>query len=338
MRCDDSVTRILDAASRRCGVARVRSPADPAARGLSVFNPGRRGQFKGRVRPGAGNENAFLVPSRGGSLIISRRNGCSLRDIDLYQELFQVVPRLDRSRRPPRLCFHKLRMLQIRGGFESPGWRCNTTMRTWPVAWPSTAWTSRRLAFSFDGTGMGTDGRDLGRRVPGGGLPSRSPRAAHLRYVGMPGGDKAVREPWRMAAAHLLDAGCGLSVLRSGLAPAPLRIVETMLEKRVNTPLTSSVGRLFDAVASIAGVRQTASYEGQPAMQLEWLATGIADAGVYPFEVTSPPEVQGTSDGRKATLASNGATSSLPDVAGFISSAEGDLIDVRPLIWRAVCN
>jgi hypothetical protein len=76
-------------------------------------------------------------------------------------------------------------------------------------------------------------------------------RAAHLRCVPMPGGETAVREPWRMTAAHLVDAGAGTGFLKERVPPVALRTVERMLERRVNAPLTSSAGRLFDAVAAI---------------------------------------------------------------------------------------
>src|SRR5205823_3860147 len=81
-------------------------------------------------------------------------------------------------------------------------------------------------------------------------------RAAHLRYVGMPGGDRAIREPWRMAVAHLMDADVGGPPPTAQISRAELAIVETMLRRRLNSPWTSSAGRLFDAVAALAGVRQ----------------------------------------------------------------------------------
>ncbi len=99
----------------------------------------------------------------------------------------------------------------------------------------------------------------------------------------MPGGDKAIREPWRMAVSHLLDAGCDSNRF-NGVESRQLRTIERMIGRGVNSPFTSSGGRLFDAVAAIAGVRGHVNYEGQAAMQLEWLAAS-RDDGAYPFEL-----------------------------------------------------
>jgi hydrogenase maturation protein HypF len=88
-----------------------------------------------------------------------------------------------------------------------------------------------------------------------------------------------------MAAAYLLDAGRDLSPLADSVDPTALWAVERMVARRVNSPITTSAGRLFDAVAALAGVRRRVSYEGQAAIELEWLATGIAPDRAYPFEI-----------------------------------------------------
>src|SRR5262249_39973920 len=108
-------------------------------------------------------------------------------------------------------------------------------------------------------------------------------RMAHLRSVGMPGGDQAIREPWRMALAHLRDACISSTILANQIDLNSLRMIEKMLENGFNTPATSSAGRLFDAVAGLAGLRQRVSYEGQAAMELEWMATPVPVDGAYPF-------------------------------------------------------
>jgi hydrogenase maturation protein HypF len=143
------------------------------------------------------------------------------------------------------------------------------------------------IGVSFDGTGFGTDGAVWGGEFLVGDYREFR-RAAHLRYVPMPGGDKAAREPWRMAVAHLHDAGADSASLRQRMDAASVRTAQRMIERRFNAPLTSSVGRLFDGVASLVGLRDRVSFEGQAAMQLEWLATGIAADGAYAFEIVAP--------------------------------------------------
>src|SRR5262249_33193355 len=103
------------------------------------------------------------------------------------------------------------------------------------------------------------------------------------------GGDQAIREPWRMALAHLLDAGEDESLLAPRVAAPLLRAGQQMLERRFNTPPTSSAGRLFDAVAALATARDRVSFEGQAAMELEWLAgDGVSDHP-YSWEVEDTP-------------------------------------------------
>jgi hydrogenase maturation protein HypF len=103
----------------------------------------------------------------------------------------------------------------------------------------------------------------------------------------MPGGELAIREPWRMALAHLVDAGCGLaSFPEQGCAKARAGVLQ-QIARRFNAPMTSSVGRLFDAVAALAGVRPRVSFEGQAAIELEALASDVTADAVYPFDIVS---------------------------------------------------
>lgn len=141
----------------------------------------------------------------------------------------------------------------------------------------------------FDGTGYGRDGTVWGGEFLVGGYGGFR-RAGHLRQVPLLGGDAAVREPFRMALSYLYDAfgadffGLSLPWLREiGEAERPLFL--QMLERRINSPPTSSCGRLFDAVAALTGVRGRVSYEGQAAMELEALAEGSATASIYPYAI-----------------------------------------------------
>jgi hydrogenase maturation protein HypF len=143
------------------------------------------------------------------------------------------------------------------------------------------------IGVTFDGTGYGTDGTLWGGEFLVGDCRSFR-RAAHLRPVPLPGGERAVREPWRMALSVLLDAGLAgeaADLLGGRLPLLPLRGVERMIERRVNAPLSSSAGRLFDAVAALCGVRDRTTFEGQAAMELEALAAEAPEDGAYPFDL-----------------------------------------------------
>ena len=120
-------------------------------------------------------------------------------------------------------------------------------------------------------------------------------RYAHLRPVLLAGGDAAVREPWRVARSYLHDAfGAGLPAGEqpAGAAHAEkVRLLDLMLERRLHTIETSSCGRLFDAVASLIGLRHAVSFEGQAAMQLEAIAVPD-DTSRYEFAVQDRYPVQ----------------------------------------------
>ena len=147
------------------------------------------------------------------------------------------------------------------------------------------------IGVAFDGTGLGTDGAIWGGEFLTGGYRGFR-RAAHLRYVALPGGDQAIREPWRMAAAYLADAGQGDAVLAGRLPAASLAAVRRLIDRRINSPSTSSAGRLFDGVAALLGVRDRVTYEGQAAIELEWLAAAASsrDASSFEFDITAGAE------------------------------------------------
>lgn len=142
------------------------------------------------------------------------------------------------------------------------------------------------IGVAFDGTGYGTDGTIWGGEFFTGSYQGFT-RWAHLAQVPIAGGDAAVKQPWRMAVSHLI-ALKGPEVTKlplpafAGLAPEELRMVANMVTNRSKL-LTSSAGRLFDAVAALLGVRQEISYEGQAAIELEQLAIEEYDGRSYGF-------------------------------------------------------
>lgn len=149
------------------------------------------------------------------------------------------------------------------------------------------------LAITLDGTGFGSDGHIWGGEILQCTL-EQFERKAHLSYLPMPGGDKAVLEPWRMAVS-LLYKTFGSSFTGLDIPFVKQRDKKTMgllvqmIDKKLNCPLTSSTGRLFDAVASILGIRHEITHESQAAMELEALAVKALDDGMavepYRFEI-----------------------------------------------------
>ena len=152
------------------------------------------------------------------------------------------------------------------------------------------------IGIALDGTGYGTDGRIWGGEVLIGHLSGKHAgsfeRFAHLDYVPMPGGDAAVREPWRMALGHLSAAGFSINTPEvASLLSAKsedISILARMIERGINTPLTSSCGRLFDAVAALVLRRTHVDYEAQAAIELEGVAIDEPDqpsGEKYPVDV-----------------------------------------------------
>ncbi|MEP6603292.1 MAG: carbamoyltransferase HypF [Spartobacteria bacterium] len=148
------------------------------------------------------------------------------------------------------------------------------------------------LGVSWDGTGYGGDGTIWGGEFLSIGANGFK-RVAHLRHFRLPGGEAAVKEP-RRGALGLLYEIFGEQLWERGdlltaFDPGELSLIRQMLEKRINAPLTSSAGRLFDAVAGLIGLRSRASFEGQAAMELEFaLQSGIEDRYSFSLRDKSP--------------------------------------------------
>jgi hydrogenase maturation protein HypF len=127
------------------------------------------------------------------------------------------------------------------------------------------------LGLALDGVGLGTDGGAWGGellRVEG----ANCERMGHLAPMSMPGGDRAAREPWRMAAAVLFDLQRGAEIAQRFPAQAGAATVHEMLQRKLNCATTTGMGRLFDAAAGLLNISEIQSHEGQAAMLLEGLA------------------------------------------------------------------
>jgi hydrogenase maturation protein HypF len=154
------------------------------------------------------------------------------------------------------------------------------------------------IGLALDGTGYGTDGKIWGGEVLIARLGSFE-RFAHLEYVPMPGGESAIKEPWRLAFAALRSAGfdAELAASLAGATPQEARVLDRMMERGINSPMTSSLGRLFDAVAAVVLNRRVVDYEAQAAIELEGAAVDEHDRfeqGEYVPELHEAEEGSGS--------------------------------------------
>jgi hydrogenase maturation protein HypF len=127
------------------------------------------------------------------------------------------------------------------------------------------------IGMIFDGTGYGTDGKIWGGEVLVGNYKNYD-RAFHLEEMPLPGGDQAVLHPYRIGIAYLIKSGLSLNDRLAPVHntnPAELDILVKQVENQINTPLNTSMGRLFDAAASLMGLRRSINYEAQAAIELE---------------------------------------------------------------------
>jgi hydrogenase maturation protein HypF len=199
----------------------------------------------------------------------------------------------------------------------------------------------RVLGVAMDGTGFGTDGKVWGGEFLVADFAGFT-RRAHLRNVLLPGGDAAVRQPWRMALSYLRDV-FGQQIpgeLRcfQRIEEKQVALVDTMLKRRIQTVETSSCGRLFDAVAALLGVATEVTFEGQAAMALEAMAdrgvekrydfaTEEGETMVLDFRPAISAMVKDLSRGRGAGEISasfhNTLSAAIGEICGKIGAADG---------------
>ena len=144
------------------------------------------------------------------------------------------------------------------------------------------------IGVAYDGTGYGDDGNVWGGEILFADLAGYR-RLGHLRYAPLPGGESAVRAPWRVALGYFSLGRCnpdGSRPVLRAISDREQKIAEQQLEHRINAPMASSMGRLFDAAAAVLGIRFQSHYEGQAAMELETLASDRT-AVPLPWRLTS---------------------------------------------------
>jgi hydrogenase maturation protein HypF len=201
------------------------------------------------------------------------------------------------------------------------------------------------IGVSFDGTGYGDDGAIWGGEFLVADYEGYE-RPYHLEYIPLPGGDKAIREPWRIALAWLQRAGLDWDVEIPSVNHAsrfthhvsrPLELLQHQIEKGINAPPTSSMGRLFDVAAALAGLRQTVNYEAQAAIEFEQLVDPH-ESGAYSFiihhsssDISPIPLIQSIVDDQRAgvpigTIAArfhNGVAAMVVEVCRLIRDESG---------------
>jgi len=286
VRCDDSVTRMVDGQELLLRRSRGYAPRPltlPCATPVPLLAVG--GQLKATFAL-ARDRQAFLSHHLG-DLDHYEAYRAFEQDVELYQQLFAIRPQaVVHDLHPDYATTRFARALAARAGSELLEVQHHHAHMASCMA--ENGLTEPVIGVTLDGTGYGTDGTVWGGEFLIGDY-RRCARAGHFRPVGLPGGEQAIRAPWRMAVAYLRDAQLQFAQFRAQHLQDEMAVVERMLERGFNTPLTSSAGRLFDAVAALIGLRQQVSYEGQAAVELEWLALQATPDHAYPFALSMAP-------------------------------------------------
>ena len=281
MRCDDSVTRVVGGHELPLRRSRGYAP-QPVSLPLTCRRPtlALGGQLKATFA--LGRDRSAIVSHHLGDLDHYEAHRAYVEAVAHYERLFDFQPEVVAHDLHPDYAstrYATLRDSAVCLGVQHHHAHVASCMAEHGLNEPV-------IGVAFDGTGYGTDGGVWGGEFLVGDYRAFR-RAAHFRNVAMPGGDQAIREPWRMALAHLADAGCDVAPLREHVCSEARAGVLRQIERRFNAPMTSSAGRLFDAVAALAGVRQRVSFEGQAAIELEGLASDVVEEAVYPFDIVS---------------------------------------------------
>ena len=270
-RCDDSVTRAMD--GREMIIRRSRGYV-PQPIGLSFTVP------RPILACGAELKNTFCLAKDRfafpghhiGDLENVETLGAFERGIEHFERLFDIEPEVVAYDLHPEYLSTKYAL--FREGVRKVGVQHHHAHIASCLADNGTDRTV--IGVAFDGTGYGTDGRVWGGEFLIADF-ERFERVAHLGYMPMPGGEGAIREPWRMASAYLHRTfGPEFTDLdiefTRGIDRNRWRVLARAIDARINSPYTSSMGRAFDAVSSLLGIRDQIRYEGQAAIELEMAA------------------------------------------------------------------
>ena len=282
LRCDDSVVRVQEGVARQMRRSRGFVPVPVFLKNdqPSVLAVG--GELKNTVCLTKG-KHAFLS-QHVGDLENAESHGFFHEAIEHLQRILEIRPGIIAYDLHPDYFSTKWAMQQ--SGFELIGVQHHHAHIASCMA--ENHLDDKVIGFALDGTGYGTDGHIWGGEVLISGYDSFE-RAAHLEYVPLPGGAAAIREPWRMAVSYLFHHfgrdfwKLDIPFVRQ-LDRRKTELLLRATEQKINAPLTSSCGRLFDAVAAITGIREQINYEAQAAIELEMAIEPGEDNG-YELEV-----------------------------------------------------
>jgi hydrogenase maturation protein HypF len=277
-RTDDSVVRVVDG---RPGLVRRSRGHVPASLALPV--PARRPL----LACGAHLKNTFCV-AKGERAWVSHHIG----DLESYETLTSFVEGIAHFEKlfdvSPAVVAHDLHpeYLSTKYALERDGAVLVAVQHHHAhlaAVLAEHGQTAPAIGAIYDGAGLGTDGTIWGGEILAGDLAGCD-RLGHLWPVRQPGGDAAARQPWRMACSWLEAAGePPPPALIAAVGDRAWRQVSALVDSGLASPLTSSMGRLFDAVAALCGLRTAVTYEGQAAIELE-AACAPGDHGVYPCD------------------------------------------------------
>lgn len=208
--------------------------------------------------------------------------------VKLYERLFRIAPEIIACDLHPD--YLATRYAQVRAKEGLPLFPVQHHHAHIASCLADNDWSPERgrvIGVALDGTGLGQDGRIWGGEFLIADYGSFE-RFGHLEYLPLPGGDAATRKPYRIALAYLYRCLGTIPNLpfAAAVREEELGIIRQMVDKGINTPLTSSCGRLFDAVSALLGVCGEITYEAQAAVELEMAASDMgADGEVYPFAI-----------------------------------------------------
>jgi len=287
-RCDDSVTRIFE--RQEMIIRRSRGYVPSPLRVPFIFE-------KEILACGAHLKNTFAL-AKGDEVFVSHHIGdlenletlqAFEKGIEHFKKLFDIEP---------VIIAHDLHPEYLSTKYAKKLSTLNSKLLTIPIQHHHAHIIScladnevdnhKVIGVAFDGTGYGEDGNIWGGEFLLADFAGFT-RKAYLKYIPLPGGEQAIKEPWRIAATYLYEAYGGefgeLGIdFTWRLDKSKWAVLEKMIHQRLNCPLTSSMGRLFDAVSSLVGIRDRINYEGQAAVELEMQMVPSPQSPVRSYE------------------------------------------------------